>query len=46
MLKQVKLVTKLKNISNLTNFILMFLGDTQALYLEMSDEDQIETGVH
>ena len=40
-MKKLKLVTKLQKITDLVSFIPFFLeGDTLALYLEMSEEDQ------
>ena len=41
-IKKVKLVAKLKKVQDLASFIPLFLhGDALALYLEMSNEDQV-----
>ena len=42
-IKKVKLVAKLQKVQDLASFILLFLhGDALALYLEMSNEDQVQ----
>ena len=41
-IKKVKLVAKLQKVQDLASFIPLFLhGDALALYLEMSNEDQV-----
>ena len=41
-IKKVKLVAKLQKVQDLASFILLFLhGDALALYLEISNEDQV-----
>ena len=42
-IKMVKLVAKLQKVQDLANFIPLFLyGDALALYLEVSNEDQVQ----